>query len=119
MKQQKPKANFNRNRFLNINYKSLEKNEYIEKEINKDGNCFYRALSYYYRQTENDFDEYRQLIVNYIENDVEEYLIFIANEDLNDPNIVNDDKEIIFEKKNNIYLIIQKMPKKTKNGQDI
>ena len=49
MKHQNPKTNIIRNRFLNINYKTLEKNEYIEKEINKESNCFYRSLSYYYR----------------------------------------------------------------------
>jgi len=56
-------------------------------------------ISYYYRQSEKYYDEYRQLNISYIENNIDEYLIFIADEDLNDPNISIYSKEITLNKK--------------------
>jgi hypothetical protein len=53
------------------------------KEITPDGNCFYRCLSYFYRQKENDYNEFRQLITNYIEQNIDYYLIFISDEEVN------------------------------------
>ena len=81
------------------NPSELKINEYIVKKITGYGNCFFRALFYYYRQDEKDFDEYRQLIVSYIENNIDEYLIFIANEDLEDDNINNYTHESLIKKK--------------------
>ena len=83
-------------------YTTLENSEYIEKYITEDGNCFYRALSYYYRDNEDDFDEFRQLIVNYIKNNIEDYLIFIPEDDLNLPTNIEYSMEFIQQKKNRI-----------------
>ena len=71
-------------KLCNNNNKNLNIIDYTVKKISGDGNCFYRALSYYYRQDEKDYDEYRQLIVSYIENNIDKYLIYVADEDLND-----------------------------------
>ena len=50
----------------------------IQKDIAKDGNCFYRSLSYYYRETEEDYPEFRKLIVRYIDNNPGDLDITIA-----------------------------------------
>ena len=56
-------------------------------------------MSYYYRQEEKDYDEYRQLIVAYIENNIEDYLIYVADEDSNGLNINNYSPQTILSKK--------------------
>ena len=45
-------------------YNSIKTNEYIIKDIVPDGNCFYRALSYYYRDSQNHHLEFRELLHN-------------------------------------------------------
>ncbi len=95
MKIKKPKAMIKKANFNNIYYKNLNMKEYIEKEINSDGNCFYHALSYYYKQTKKDYNEFHQLITSYIESNLDEYFIFNADEDLNDPNIDKYSEETI------------------------
>ena len=49
------------------NYGLLDENEYIIKDIEPDCNWFYRSPSYYYRDKEDDYNEFRQLIYAYIE----------------------------------------------------
>ena len=46
------------------NYKShdLDYMNYMEKDIEKDGNCYYQCLSYYYRNTQEYHLEFRKLI---------------------------------------------------------
>ena len=58
-------------------YRLLDENEYIIKDIELDSNCFYRSLSYYYRDKEDDYNEFRQLICTFIENHIEDYYDFI------------------------------------------
>ena len=60
----------------------LPLDEFIIKDIEKDGNCFYRTLSYYYRETEQDYREFRELIVRYIENHPEEYIFAVPDDDI-------------------------------------
>lgn len=91
-------------KLCNNNNKNLNIIDYTVKKISGDGNCFYRALSYYYRQDEKDYDEYRQLIVSYIENNIDKYLIYVADEDLNDDNINNYSPETILNKKKEYLL---------------
>ena len=97
-------------------YTTLENSEYIEKYITEDGNCFYRVLSYYYRYKEDDFDEFRQLIVNYIKNNIEDYLIFIPEKDLNLPANIEYSIEFIQQKKIEYLINILKLKKIIKNG---
>ena len=59
--------------------KILSKNEFICKKITPNGNCFYRSLSYFYRQDEKDYNEFRQLIISYIEQNIANYLEFISD----------------------------------------
>ena len=54
----------------------------MKKEIEKDDNCFYRTLSYYYRETEQDYRELRELMVRYIENNSEEYIFAVPDDDI-------------------------------------
>ena len=104
MKNKKEKYSINKIKNNNIDYKQLNKSKYIEKEIIQDGNCFYRSLSYYYRQTEKDYNVFRQLIVSYIESNLDEYITFITEEDLNDSNINSYNEENILNKKKEYLL---------------
>ena len=47
---------------VNSNKNNLSYLEYTEKNINPDGNCFYRCISYYYRQTKEAYPEFRTLL---------------------------------------------------------
>ena len=63
----KNKAQINKQNFqINIisDFHILNKEDYEVKNIMVDGNCFYRSLSFYYRQTEKDYNEFRKLIVS-------------------------------------------------------
>ena len=82
---------------INNNKNLVDFDHFIIKQITKDGNCFYRTLSYYYRETENDHKEFRELIVKYIEKNPQEYYFFISDEDIGvgdniDEHIKNDMK---------------------------
>ena len=55
----------------------------IIKKMNPDGNCFYRDLSYYFRENENDFNEFRILISENIINNLEKYIDFVSECQLN------------------------------------
>ena len=65
------------------NYQNLRFKDYTIKQIAPDGNCFYRSLSYYYRDTESDYGEFRHLIAEYIIQNAGDYINFIPEEDLN------------------------------------
>ena len=65
----KVKENYSSNKFNFIDNKDLPLSEYYEKDVFPDGNCYYRVLSYYYRETEEFHKEFRELIYNlYINN---------------------------------------------------
>lgn len=58
------------------NYKShdLDYMNYMEKDIEKDGNCYYRCLSYYYRNTQEYHLEFRKLISEIFENNLDRFI---------------------------------------------
>ena len=85
-----------------INQKDKSLLNFIIKNIEKDGNCFYRCLSYHFRGTEEEHPEFRELITNYIINNPEEYLDFISFQDINLTG--NENENIIFEKKRNFII---------------
>ena len=56
--------------------------------------------SFFYRDTENDYNEFRQLITEYIKENAEDYINFIPEEKLNLSNISElNEEEIINHKK--------------------
>ena len=71
--------------------------DYIMKEIIGDGNCFYRAICYFYRENQDEYKEFRQLIVQYIDNHPDEYISAVADEDIDI--LENDDELTIYNKK--------------------
>ena len=80
----------------------LNLGDFIIKTIEADGNCFYRTISYFFRNTEKDYKEFRELIVRYIENNPEEYIYYVPDEDIN---ILENDEEFdIFNKKREYIL---------------
>ena len=81
------------------NYINLRENEYIVKEIAKDGNCFYRTLSYYFREREDDYKEFRNLISEYIMNNQEKYIPFITDDQISINSEFIDNIEYINKKK--------------------
>ena len=52
------------------------------KEIIGDGNCFYSAICYFYIEKQDEYKEFRQLIVQYIDNHIDEYIATVANENI-------------------------------------
>ena len=94
------KINFSLNNKENKdNYINLKENEYIVKEIAKDGNCFYRTLSYYFREREDDYKEFRNLISEYIMNNQEKYIPFITDDQISINSEFIDNIEYINKKK--------------------
>ena len=51
-----------KNKKIEINYKNITNDNFIIKEIGKDENYFYRTISYFYRDTEEYFNEFREII---------------------------------------------------------
>ena len=70
---------------------------FIIKDIIGDGNCFYRSLCYFYRENQDEYNEFRELIVKYIDNNPDEYLEGVADEDIDI--LENDDEITILNKK--------------------
>ena len=98
-KNKKTKSNIEKknlkSEFINKNVKQayirIREDEFIIKNIVPDGNCFYRSISYFYRETEDDYNEFRQLIFEFIENNIDIYLEYIPEEDLCIPDEKKDD----------------------------
>ena len=65
-----------------LNQKNIPPTEFIIKKIEKDGNCFYRTLSYFFRDTEEDLKEFRDLFATYFLNNLDEYIFAVADEDI-------------------------------------
>ena len=61
------KNNFEKN--TNLSYQ-----DYIEKNIIPDGNCFFRCISYYYRQTQDAHLEFRDLLYQWKKNNKDLFL---------------------------------------------
>lgn len=70
------------------------------KKIDEDGNCFYRTISYYYRNRQDDYKKLREIITSYILNNPDEYIFAVTDQDIK----VDDNVEEIykFQKKGNI-----------------
>ena len=60
----------------------MQKKWLVKKEIEKEGNCYYRALCYFYRDTEEDHMEIRSLIISYIGDNIKHYVEYIADEEV-------------------------------------
>jgi len=76
----KEKANISKGilRIYKINdYRLLDENENIIKDIYPDSNCFYLKFSYYYKDKQYDYNQFRDLIIIYIENHIEDYYEFV------------------------------------------
>ena len=67
------------------------------KEIIWDGNCFYREISYFYRKNQDEYKEFRQLIVQNIYNYPDEYFTAVGDEDIDISE--NEDELSIYNKK--------------------
>ena len=52
------------------------------KMIAKDGNCFYRTISYYYRNRQEEYREFREIISSYILNNPDEYIFAVTDQDM-------------------------------------
>ena len=106
-REKKTKAKINQKNLQNNytqDFHTINKDDYVVKNITADGNCFYRSLSFYYRQTEKDFDEFRKLIISYIENNLDNYISFVADEEINEPDFNNYSNDIKINKKREYLL---------------
>ena len=73
------------------NKNSYNQSNFIIKKIEEDGNCFYRTLSYFFRETEKDHLEFREVITNYILNNAGEYIFAVTDDDIN---LKEDEEEV-------------------------
>ena len=55
------------------NNKFLEKEDYIKVNIHKDGNCFFRAISVYFTDTQENHEIIREIISKYAMENKEEF----------------------------------------------
>ena len=78
-----------------INNSNKSNPKFIIKYIQKDGNCFYRTLSYFYRETEDAHAEFRQIISNYIINNPDEYIFAVTDEDIHADDNMGDDIKLL------------------------
>ena len=70
--------------------------------ITKDGNCFYSAIPYYYRNRQKDYREFREIISSYILNNPDQYIFEVTEQDIKfDDNI----DELIKIQKKREYII--------------
>ena len=53
--------------------------DFIEKNVKGDGNCFFRVLSYYYRNDEKFYNEFRQLIHELFVENLEKFIDFFPD----------------------------------------
>lgn len=60
--------------------KNLSYQDYIEKNIYPDGKCFFRCISYYYRQTEEADLVFRDLLYQWVKNNKDLFLEMIPEE---------------------------------------
>ena len=95
-----------------LNDKNIPYSNFIIKEIENDGNCFYRSISYYYRNREDDHAEFRELITSYIINNPDDYVFAVADEDVNIEGVL--DQEIIYEKKKEYIINFARIASKDK-----
>lgn len=65
------------------NFRILNENEFIIKEIKPDGNCFYCSLLYYFRDIEEDYNEFRILISEFIIQNSEKYIQIVSDDQVN------------------------------------
>ena len=72
------------------------------KNITGDDNCFYRTISYYYRDNEEEYKDFRNLITEYKENNKAIFYDFITEQDLDIE--YKDYNEIEINKKRNEYM---------------
>lgn len=117
-KQQKENKKKTESENKNIINNPKESNpKFIIKYIQKEGNCFYRTLSYFYRETEDDHAEFRQNISNYIINNPDEYIFAVTDEDILPDDNMGDDIKLL--KKKNILSNMETLQQKIKNGRGI
>ena len=50
-------------------------------DITKDGNCFYRCLSYYLLKSQEYYKNIKNLIIDWIENNYKDFLDFFGDDD--------------------------------------
>ena len=96
------------------NYRNIDADNFIIKNIEKDGNCFQRIISYFYRDTKEDYQEFREIISSYIEDNIEFYIEYIPDEDVDIPKEREDD--IDFKKNKKLDYMHNYIKDAKKNG---
>ena len=81
------------------NYKIIKPKKNIIKHIGKNGNSFYRTLSYFYKDIEDDYNQFRNLIISFIEEHKNQYIDHITEEEAEIPKESVENEEIKILKK--------------------
>lgn len=93
-----------------INSYNLGYIDYYEKNVEPDGNCYFHCLSYYYRNTEDYYSEFRELIYELFSANIKKYVNYLPDyKEFNIPE-QNTEKDII-----NILKLYAENIKKDKN----
>lgn len=64
------------------NIKDLSYMDYIEKKVKGDGKCYFRVQSYYYRNDEKFYNEFRKLIHELFFENLEKFIEFFPDSDI-------------------------------------
>ena len=56
--------------------------DFTIKMIAKDGNCFYRTITYYYRNRQEDYKDFLEIISSYILNNPDKYIFAVIDQDI-------------------------------------
>ena len=77
------KENVNLIRNVNDN-NSIKKDDYIHIPNNKNGNCFFRSISVYLTDTQDNYNIIRELVSEYAKNHREIFINFFVNDNINE-----------------------------------
>ena len=63
------------------NNQNINANQIKIIKVLGDGNCFYRCLSYFFLQSPDYYNEFKQLIIEWIDNNYEQYVNFFGDDE--------------------------------------
>ena len=64
------------------NNKFLLKEDFIKVKIHKDGNCFFRSISVYFTDTQENHEKIREIISDYALENKDEFIEFFIQDNI-------------------------------------
>ena len=72
------------NNLERTNNNQIKKQEYIHIDIYKDGNCFFRSVSVYLSDTQENYSIIREVISQYADANREQFKEFFINDNIDE-----------------------------------